>query len=159
SFRYSCDICGKKYKYYSCFQEHRDLHAVDDPYEQVVLPVDGLKEEEPVEPYQKIGPKTGSYVCEFCGKQYKYFNPYQEHVALHTPLGSFDLKTSRTQECATLDMSKFTHSQASKIKSLSKALSNSPFRRKLESAIQTSLVDTNSSQNSSGKHLVSSFVH
>uniref|UniRef100_A0A3Q0SSM5 Zinc finger protein 618 n=1 Tax=Amphilophus citrinellus TaxID=61819 RepID=A0A3Q0SSM5_AMPCI len=119
SFRYSCDICGKKYKYYSCFQEHRDLHAVDDPYEQVVLPVDGLKEEEPVEPYQKIGPsktvwctlKTGSYVCEFCGKQYKYFNPYQEHVALHTPM-------------------------------------DSPFRRKLESAIQSSLVDTNSSQNS-----------
>ncbi|MEQ2288512.1 hypothetical protein AMECASPLE_023354, partial [Ameca splendens] len=97
-----------------------------------------------------VPPETGSYVCEFCGKQYKYFNPYQEHVALHTPLGSFDLKTSRTQECATLDMSKFTHSQASKIKSLSKALSNSPFRRKLESAIQTSLVDTNSSQNSSG---------
>ncbi|XP_069027652.1 zinc finger protein 618 isoform X2 [Embiotoca jacksoni] len=142
SFRYSCDICGKKYKYYSCFQEHRDLHAVDDPYEQVVLPVDGLKEEEPVEPYQKIGPKTGSYVCEFCGKQYKYFNPYQEHVALHTPMGSFDVKTSRVQECG-LDMSKFGHSQPGKIK-------NSPFRRKLESAIQSSLVDTNSSQNSSG---------
>lgn len=29
---------------------------VPDPYEQVVLPGDGLKEEEPVEPYQKIGP-------------------------------------------------------------------------------------------------------
>uniref|UniRef100_A0A3B4VNS0 Zinc finger protein 618 n=1 Tax=Seriola dumerili TaxID=41447 RepID=A0A3B4VNS0_SERDU len=143
SFRYSCDICGKKYKYYSCFQEHRDLHAVDDPYEQVVLPVDGLKEEEPVEPYQKIGPKTGSYVCEFCGKQYKYFNPYQEHVALHTPMGSFDMKASRVQECGSMDMSKFGHSQAGKIK-------NSPFRRKLESAIQSSLVDTNSSQNSSG---------
>ncbi|XP_034402341.1 zinc finger protein 618 isoform X4 [Cyclopterus lumpus] len=143
SFRYSCDICGKKYKYYSCFQEHRDLHAVDDPYEQVVLPVDGLKEEEPVEPYQKIGPKTGSYVCEFCGKQYKYFNPYQEHVALHTPMGSFDLKTSRVQECGSMDMSKFGQSQTGKIK-------NSPFRRKLESAIQSSLVDTNSSQNSSG---------
>ncbi|XP_031716070.1 zinc finger protein 618 isoform X2 [Anarrhichthys ocellatus] len=139
SFRYSCDICGKKYKYYSCFQEHRDLHAVDDPYEQVVLPVDGLKEEEPVEPYQKIGPKTGSYVCEFCGKQYKYFNPYQEHVALHAPMGSFDLKTSRVQECGSMDMSKFGHSQT-----------DSPFRRKLESAIQSSLVDTNSSQNSSG---------
>uniref|UniRef100_A0AAQ5Z547 C2H2-type domain-containing protein n=1 Tax=Amphiprion ocellaris TaxID=80972 RepID=A0AAQ5Z547_AMPOC len=172
SFRYSCDICGKKYKYYSCFQEHRDLHAVDDPYEQVVLPVDGLKEEEPIEPYQKIGPRkkalallhrdrgfnqrqrvslqtqlavfaeTGSYVCEFCGKQYKYFNPYQEHVALHTPMGTFDLKASRVQECG-LDMSKFGHSQTAKIK-------NSPFRRKLESAIQSSLVDTNSSQNSSG---------
>ncbi|XP_047425733.1 zinc finger protein 618 isoform X5 [Mugil cephalus] len=143
NFRYSCDICGKKYKYYSCFQEHRDLHAVDDPYEQVVLPVDGLKEEEPVEPYQKIGPKTGSYVCEFCGKQYKYFNPYQEHVALHTPMGSFDLKSSRVQECGSMDIGKFGHSQTSKIK-------NSPFRRKLESAIQSSLVDTNSSQNSSG---------
>lgn len=34
-----------------------------------------------------ISPETGSYVCEFCGKQYKYFNPYQEHVALHTPMG------------------------------------------------------------------------
>ncbi|XP_041826436.1 zinc finger protein 618 isoform X2 [Melanotaenia boesemani] len=173
SFRYSCDICGKKYKYYSCFQEHRDLHAVDDPYEQVVLPVDGLKEEEPVEPYQKIGPRvkalthlyrdrgfirrqlvslqrqlavfaeTGSYVCEFCGKQYKYFNPYQEHVALHTPMGSFDIKASRVQECGSVDMSKYGHSQAAKLK-------NTPFRRKLESAIQSSLVDTNSSQNSSG---------
>ncbi|XP_041667421.1 zinc finger protein 618 isoform X2 [Cheilinus undulatus] len=173
NFRYSCDICGKKYKYYSCFQEHRDLHAVDDPYEQVVLPVDGIKEEEPIEPYQKIGPsekalaylrrdsgfnrrqrvslqtqlavfaETGSYVCEFCGKQYKYFNPYQEHVALHTPLSSFDMKASLIPECGSIDMSKFGHSQAGKIK-------NSPFRRKLESAIQSSLVDTNSSQNSSG---------
>ncbi|XP_054600366.2 zinc finger protein 618 isoform X5 [Nothobranchius furzeri] len=180
SFRYSCDICGKKYKYYSCFQEHRDLHAVGDPFDSVVLPVDGLKEEEPVEPYQKIGPRekshshlhkdqgfnrwqlmslqtrlavfaeTGSYVCEFCGKQYKYFNPYQEHVALHTPLGTFDLKASRAQDCTGIDMSKYGHSQAAKIKSPSKVLNNSPFRRKLENAIQSSLVDTNSSQNSSG---------
>ncbi|XP_025066224.1 zinc finger protein 618 isoform X8 [Alligator sinensis] len=59
NFRYTCDICGKKYKYYSCFQEHRDLHAVDE---------------------------TGNYTCEFCGKQYKYYTPYQEHVALHAPI-------------------------------------------------------------------------
>ncbi|KAM9793737.1 zinc finger protein 618 isoform 1-T2 [Syngnathus typhle] len=148
-FRYSCDICGKKYKYYSCFQEHRDLHAVDgnganfNPYEQVMIPIDGLKEEEPVESYPKIGPKTGSFVCEFCGKQYKYFNPYQEHVALHTPMSSFDLTASRVQECGSLDMSKFGHSQTDKIKS-------SQFRRKLENALQSSLVDTNSSRNSSG---------
>lgn len=32
------------------------------------------------------------------------------------------------------------------------SLTDSPFRRKLESAIQSSLVDTNSSQNSSGEH-------
>ncbi|XP_051545145.1 zinc finger protein 618 isoform X10 [Myxocyprinus asiaticus] len=88
AFRYTCDVCGKKYKYYSCFQEHRDLHAVDGeqyPYDHVI-PVDDPKEE--TEPYQKMGPKTGSYTCEYCGKQYKYFNPYQEHVALHAPLNT-----------------------------------------------------------------------
>ncbi|NXB89867.1 ZN618 protein, partial [Vidua chalybeata] len=105
NFRYTCDICGKKYKYYSCFQEHRDLHAVDaevlsavlwfcslaDPYDQAVIAADEVKEEEP-EPFQKIGPKTGNYTCEFCGKQYKYYTPYQEHVALHAPIseGSVD---------------------------------------------------------------------
>ncbi|XP_067417604.1 zinc finger protein 618 isoform X9 [Emydura macquarii macquarii] len=99
NFRYTCDICGKKYKYYSCFQEHRDLHAVDvfsvegapenraDPYDQTVIAADEVKEEEP-EPFQKIGPKTGNYTCEFCGKQYKYYTPYQEHVALHAPIKS-----------------------------------------------------------------------
>nr|XP_044999884.1 zinc finger protein 618 isoform X7 [Jaculus jaculus] len=104
NFRYTCDICGKKYKYYSCFQEHRDLHAVDvfsvegapenraDPFDQGVVATDEVKEEPP-EPFQKIGPKTGNYTCEFCGKQYKYYTPYQEHVALHAPImmlsGSF----------------------------------------------------------------------
>ncbi|XP_031810495.1 zinc finger protein 618 isoform X6 [Sarcophilus harrisii] len=99
NFRYTCDICGKKYKYYSCFQEHRDLHAVDvfsvegapenraDPFEQSVVATDEVKEEPP-EPFQKIGPKTGNYTCEFCGKQYKYYTPYQEHVALHAPIST-----------------------------------------------------------------------
>ncbi|KAH0510721.1 Zinc finger protein 618 [Microtus ochrogaster] len=87
NFRYTCDICGKKYKYYSCFQEHRDLHAVDDPFDQGVVASDEVKEEPP-EPFQKIGPKTGNYTCEFCGKQYKYYTPYQEHVALHAPIST-----------------------------------------------------------------------
>uniref|UniRef100_A0A670YGX2 Zinc finger protein 618 n=1 Tax=Pseudonaja textilis TaxID=8673 RepID=A0A670YGX2_PSETE len=95
NFRYTCDICGKKYKYYSCFQEHRDLHAVDgtplecggDPYDQAMIAKEEVKEEDP-EPFQKIGPKTGNYTCEFCGKQYKYYTPYQEHVALHAPISS-----------------------------------------------------------------------
>ncbi|XP_068918781.1 zinc finger protein 618 isoform X7 [Petaurus breviceps papuanus] len=99
NFRYTCDICGKKYKYYSCFQEHRDLHAVDvfsvegapenraDPFDQSVVATDEVKEEPP-EPFQKIGPKTGNYTCEFCGKQYKYYTPYQEHVALHAPIST-----------------------------------------------------------------------
>ncbi|XP_039767667.1 zinc finger protein 618 isoform X5 [Ornithorhynchus anatinus] len=99
NFRYTCDICGKKYKYYSCFQEHRDLHAVDvfsvegapenrtDPFEQSASATAAEEvKEEPPEPFQKIGPKTGNYTCEFCGKQYKYYTPYQEHVALHAPI-------------------------------------------------------------------------
>ncbi|KAL8174273.1 UNVERIFIED_CONTAM: hypothetical protein K2H54_041183 [Gekko kuhli] len=102
NFRYTCDICGKKYKYYSCFQEHRDLHAVDDPYDQTIIAKDEVKEEEP-EPFQKIGPsmtyrvcnlKTGNYTCEFCGKQYKYYTPYQEHVALHAPISEYLAETS-----------------------------------------------------------------
>ncbi|PKU32423.1 zinc finger protein hypothetical protein [Limosa lapponica baueri] len=56
-----------------------------DPYDQAVIAADEVKEEEP-EPFQKIGPKTGNYTCEFCGKQYKYYTPYQEHVALHAPI-------------------------------------------------------------------------
>ncbi|XP_034292221.1 zinc finger protein 618 isoform X9 [Pantherophis guttatus] len=122
NFRYTCDICGKKYKYYSCFQEHRDLHAVDDPYDQAMIAKEEVKEEEP-EPFQKIGPsmidrvcnlKTGNYTCEFCGKQYKYYTPYQEHVALHAPI------------------------------------TESAFSRRVESKLQNNFEETNSSsQNSS----------
>ncbi|XP_050836740.1 zinc finger protein 618 isoform X12 [Serinus canaria] len=128
NFRYTCDICGKKYKYYSCFQEHRDLHAVDvfsvegapenraDPYDQAVIAADEVKEEEP-EPFQKIGPKTGNYTCEFCGKQYKYYTPYQEHVALHAPI------------------------------------TESAFSRRMEGKVQNNFEETNSnSQNSSAGH-------
>ncbi|XP_078498297.1 zinc finger protein 618-like isoform X5 [Lissotriton helveticus] len=70
---YECGICGKKYKYYNCFQTHvrahRDTEATSG---------------EPAPP----GGKTGNYTCEFCGKQYKYYTPYQEHVALHAPIKS-----------------------------------------------------------------------
>lgn len=46
------------------FDTRTCVSSCSDPYEQVVLPVDGLKEEEPVEPYQKIGPsKTFFRLC------------------------------------------------------------------------------------------------
>ena len=32
-------------------------------------------------------------------------------------VGSFDMKTSRVQECGSMDMSKYSHAQAGKIKS------------------------------------------
>lgn len=37
--------------------------------------------------------ETGNYTCEFCGKQYKYYTPYQEHVALHAPISELLLQS------------------------------------------------------------------
>lgn len=36
--------------------------------------------------------ETGNYTYEFCGKQYKYYTPYQEHVALHAPISEYLLQ-------------------------------------------------------------------
>nr|XP_029508190.1 zinc finger protein 618-like isoform X4 [Oncorhynchus nerka] len=128
---YVCGICGKKYKYYNCFQTHVRAHRESDS-----MPGEGA----PTTPN-----KTGSYECEFCGKQYKYFNPYQEHVALHQPMNfSFDnMKSPRSRGSVdgNMDVSKY---------SATKLETDSSFSRKMESKTQSSLVDTNSSQNSSG---------
>uniref|UniRef100_A0A8C2TW51 Zinc finger protein 618 n=1 Tax=Coturnix japonica TaxID=93934 RepID=A0A8C2TW51_COTJA len=190
NFRYTCDICGKKYKYYSCFQEHRDLHAVDvfsvegapenraDPYDQAVIAAEEVKEEEP-EPFQKIGPKTGNYTCEFCGKQYKYYTPYQEHVALHAPIkfsrsplfvavktqGSQSSKKTPTSinRCSTLlhrtpsGVPPTSQSQMFRAPNSgspgSKAITESAFSRRVEGKTQNNFEETNSnSQNSSAVH-------
>ncbi|XP_073456003.1 zinc finger protein 618-like isoform X6 [Aquarana catesbeiana] len=95
---YECGICRKKYKYYNCFQTHVRAH-IDNEAASVegasqgntyihMMVTSGDGKEEDLEPFVKLGPKTGNYMCEFCGKQYKYYTPYQEHVALHTPLKS-----------------------------------------------------------------------
>ncbi|XP_042193360.1 zinc finger protein 618 [Callorhinchus milii] len=97
NFRYMCDICGKKYKYYSCFQEHRDLHAVDDPYDNAVETPSEVKTEQPEEAVRYSGSKTGSYSCEYCGKRYKYYTPYQEHVALHVSSDAESLVIKRNE--------------------------------------------------------------
>uniref|UniRef100_A0A8D0B159 Zinc finger protein 618 n=1 Tax=Salvator merianae TaxID=96440 RepID=A0A8D0B159_SALMN len=176
NFRYTCDICGKKYKYYSCFQEHRDLHAVDDPYDQAMVAKEEVKEEEP-EPFQKIGPKTGNYTCEFCGKQYKYYTPYQEHVALHAPIKYsrsplfVAVKTQASQSgkkppaASIIRCSALLHRTPSSVPPASqaqmfrtpnsgspgsKATTESAFSRRVESKMQNNLEETNSSsQNSS----------
>ncbi|XP_070811977.1 zinc finger protein 618 isoform X8 [Pituophis catenifer annectens] len=67
---YECGICGKKYKYYNCFQTHVRAH----------------RDTEAASGEGASPGKTGNYTCEFCGKQYKYYTPYQEHVALHAPI-------------------------------------------------------------------------
>uniref|UniRef100_A0A3B3RQG7 Zinc finger protein 618 n=1 Tax=Paramormyrops kingsleyae TaxID=1676925 RepID=A0A3B3RQG7_9TELE len=132
---YVCGICGKKYKYYNCFQTHVRAHreseggsgeggsqAVNYSF-RYTCDICGKnykyyscfqehRDLHAVDGTESLA--TGSYVCEFCGKQYKYFNPYQEHVALHTPI-----------EGATC--------------------------RKREGKMQASQGDTNSSQNSSGE--------
>ncbi|XP_042335000.1 zinc finger protein 618 isoform X3 [Sceloporus undulatus] len=186
NFRYTCDICGKKYKYYSCFQEHRDLHAVDDPYDQAMIAKEEVKEEEP-EPFQKIGPsmtyrvcnlKTGNYTCEFCGKQYKYYTPYQEHVALHAPIKYsrsplfVAVKTQASQSgkktpaASIIRCSTLVHrtpsgappaSQPQMFRAPnsgspgSKATTESAFSRRVESKMQNNFEETNSSSQHSSE--------
>ncbi|XP_032904683.1 zinc finger protein 618-like isoform X5 [Amblyraja radiata] len=53
------------------------------PYDHAVETPAEVKTEQVDEIVRNPGSKTGSYICEYCGKRYKYYTPYQEHVALH----------------------------------------------------------------------------
>uniref|UniRef100_A0A8C1XR61 Zinc finger protein 618 n=1 Tax=Cyprinus carpio TaxID=7962 RepID=A0A8C1XR61_CYPCA len=113
---YICGVCGKKYKYYNCFQTHVRAHTETEAAAsgegaslginssfRYTCDVCGKKykyyscfqehrdlhavDGEAVYSFDMEKKKFAkSYTCEYCGKQYKYFNPYQEHVALHAPM-------------------------------------------------------------------------
>ncbi|XP_073170265.1 zinc finger protein 618 isoform X16 [Lepidochelys kempii] len=64
---YECGICGKKYKYYNCFQTHVRAHR-------------------DTEAASGEGASQGNnfrYTCDICGKKYKYYSCFQEHRDLH----------------------------------------------------------------------------
>ncbi|XP_060010525.1 zinc finger protein 618 isoform X11 [Lagenorhynchus albirostris] len=64
---YECGICGKKYKYYNCFQTHVRAHR-------------------DTEATSGEGASQGNnfrYTCDICGKKYKYYSCFQEHRDLH----------------------------------------------------------------------------
>ncbi|XP_037707018.1 zinc finger protein 618 isoform X15 [Choloepus didactylus] len=64
---YECGICGKKYKYYNCFQTHVRAHR-------------------DTEATAGEGASQGNnfrYTCDICGKKYKYYSCFQEHRDLH----------------------------------------------------------------------------
>ncbi|XP_025066221.1 zinc finger protein 618 isoform X6 [Alligator sinensis] len=97
---YECGICGKKYKYYNCFQTHvrahRDTEAASGEGAsqgnnfRYTCDICGKKYKyySCFQEHRDLHAvdETGNYTCEFCGKQYKYYTPYQEHVALHAPI-------------------------------------------------------------------------
>ncbi|XP_078498294.1 zinc finger protein 618-like isoform X4 [Lissotriton helveticus] len=112
---YECGICGKKYKYYNCFQTHVRAHRDTEATSGEPAPPGGNnfrytcdicgkkykyyscfqehRDLHAVDVFSVEGApenrsETGNYTCEFCGKQYKYYTPYQEHVALHAPIKS-----------------------------------------------------------------------
>ncbi|KAJ1145418.1 hypothetical protein NDU88_011705 [Pleurodeles waltl] len=112
---YECGICGKKYKYYNCFQTHVRAHRDTESTSGEPAPPGGNnfrytcdicgkkykyyscfqehRDLHAVDVFSVEGApenraETGNYTCEFCGKQYKYYTPYQEHVALHAPIKS-----------------------------------------------------------------------
>uniref|UniRef100_A0A8D0AUL9 Zinc finger protein 618 n=1 Tax=Salvator merianae TaxID=96440 RepID=A0A8D0AUL9_SALMN len=121
--------------------------------------------------------KTGNYTCEFCGKQYKYYTPYQEHVALHAPIKYsrsplfVAVKTQASQSgkkppaASIIRCSALLHRTPSSVPPASqaqmfrtpnsgspgsKATTESAFSRRVESKMQNNLEETNSSsQNSS----------
>ncbi|XP_074186988.1 zinc finger protein 618 isoform X11 [Rhinolophus sinicus] len=99
---YECGICGKKYKYYNCFQTHvrahRDTEATSGEGAsqgnnfRYTCDICGKKYKyySCFQEHRDLHAvdETGNYTCEFCGKQYKYYTPYQEHVALHAPIST-----------------------------------------------------------------------
>uniref|UniRef100_A0A8C9N7Z2 Zinc finger protein 618 n=1 Tax=Serinus canaria TaxID=9135 RepID=A0A8C9N7Z2_SERCA len=70
---YECGICGKKYKYYNCFQTHVRAHRAPD-----CTSGDGMALESFVEKANNF-----RYTCDICGKKYKYYSCFQEHRDLH----------------------------------------------------------------------------
>ncbi|XP_066897012.1 zinc finger protein 618 isoform X11 [Kogia breviceps] len=69
---YECGICGKKYKYYNCFQTHVRAHR-------------------DTEATSGEGASQGNnfrYTCDICGKKYKYYSCFQEHRDLHAVDGT-----------------------------------------------------------------------
>nr|XP_034958815.1 zinc finger protein 618-like isoform X2 [Zootoca vivipara] len=64
---YKCGICGKKYKYYNCFQTHVRAHR-----DTEVASGEGASQG-----------NNFQYTCDICGKKYKYYSCFQEHRDLH----------------------------------------------------------------------------
>ncbi|KAK2508931.1 hypothetical protein MC885_004338, partial [Smutsia gigantea] len=79
---YECGICGKKYKYYNCFQTHVRAHR-------------------DTEATSGEGASQGNnfrYTCDICGKKYKYYSCFQEHRDLHAVDDPFDQGVVATDE-------------------------------------------------------------
>uniref|UniRef100_A0AAY5ELW5 C2H2-type domain-containing protein n=1 Tax=Electrophorus electricus TaxID=8005 RepID=A0AAY5ELW5_ELEEL len=74
---YVCRICGKKYKYYNCFQTHVRAHRETEN----TVPGEGGSQ----------GPNNSfRYTCDVCGKKYKYYSCFQEHRDLHAVDDPYD---------------------------------------------------------------------
>ncbi|XP_047007801.2 zinc finger protein 618 isoform X6 [Ictalurus punctatus] len=74
---YVCRVCGKKYKYYNCFQTHVRAHRESES----TVPTEAAPH----------GPNNAfRYTCDICGKKYKYYSCFQEHRELHAVDDPYD---------------------------------------------------------------------
>ncbi|XP_051750373.1 zinc finger protein 618 isoform X5 [Ctenopharyngodon idella] len=74
---YVCGVCGKKYKYYNCFQTHVRAHTE----------AEGTASGEGA----SLGINSSfRYTCDVCGKKYKYYSCFQEHRDLHAVDDPYD---------------------------------------------------------------------
>ncbi|XP_064210644.1 zinc finger protein 618-like [Anguilla rostrata] len=73
---YVCGICGKKYKYYNCYQTHVRAHSESEG---------GAREG-----VAQALNSSFRYACDICGKKYKYYSCFQEHRDLHAVDDPYD---------------------------------------------------------------------
>nr|XP_048678780.1 zinc finger protein 618 isoform X17 [Caretta caretta] len=120
---YECGICGKKYKYYNCFQTHVRAHR-------------------DTEAASGEGASQGNnfrYTCDICGKKYKYYSCFQEHRDLHAVDDPYDQTVIAADEVKEEEPEPFQ-----------KIGPKSAFSRRVEGKVQNNFEETNSSsQNSS----------
>ncbi|XP_028665011.1 zinc finger protein 618 isoform X2 [Erpetoichthys calabaricus] len=158
---YVCGVCGKKYKYYNCFQTHVRAHTETEPGAgeggsqgvnnnfRYACDICGKKYKyySCFQEHRDLHAvdESGNYVCEFCGKQYKYFNPYQEHVALHAPPNKAGWSAEKQASFSKLRLVGNNKHGAPKPEY---NRMDTAFCRKVENKIPNSVEESNSSRNS-----------
>ncbi|XP_074976625.1 zinc finger protein 618 isoform X15 [Caretta caretta] len=132
---YECGICGKKYKYYNCFQTHVRAHR-------------------DTEAASGEGASQGNnfrYTCDICGKKYKYYSCFQEHRDLHA-VDVFSVEGAPENRADPYDQTVIAADEVKEEEPepFQKIGPKSAFSRRVEGKVQNNFEETNSSsQNSS----------
>ncbi|XP_074251312.1 zinc finger protein 618 isoform X13 [Saimiri boliviensis] len=132
---YECGICGKKYKYYNCFQTHVRAHR-----DTEATSGEGASQS-----------NNFRYTCDICGKKYKYYSCFQEHRDLHA-VDVFSVEGAPENRADPFDQGVVASDEVKEEppEPFQKIGPKSAFSRRVEGKAQNHFEETNSSsQNSS----------